>query len=48
MSARPTATPEPFSVWTNSGLPLPASRRKRMRARRAWKASVLLHEEISR
>ena len=47
MSVRPTARPEPFSVWTNSALPVPAARNL-MFARRAWKASVLLQDEISR
>ena len=32
---RPVGRPEPFRVWTNSGLPV-ASRRKRMLPRRAW------------
>ena len=45
-SVRPTARPEPFSVCTSSGLPF--SLRKRACMRRAWNASQLLHEEISR
>ena len=40
LTVRPTARPEPFSVWTNSGLAL-GSRRKRMFARRAWKSPQL-------
>ena len=47
MSVRPTARPEPFSVCTNSALPRPAGRNL-MLARRAWNASVLLQDEISR
>src|SRR3989338_3550621 len=46
-SVRPTASPEPFSVCTSSGLPL-AGLRQRACMRRAWKSSKLLHEEISR
>jgi len=46
-AARPTATPEPFSVCSGSGLPL-SGLRQRACMRRAWKASQLLHEEISR
>ena len=47
MSVRPTARPEPLSVCRNSALPAPLTRYFRV-ARRAWKASVLLQEEISR
>jgi len=43
---RPTASPEPLSVCTNSGLP--CALRKRAYMRRAWNASQLLHELISR
>jgi hypothetical protein len=43
---RPTARPEPFSVWANSLLPLPDL--QRMPARRAWKLSKLEHELIYR
>ena len=39
--------PEPFRVWTNSGFDF-GVRRKRILARRAWKSSVLEHDEISR
>jgi hypothetical protein len=46
-SVRPTASPEPLSVWTSSALPDPLARNL-MFARRAWNASVLLHDEISR
>ena len=47
MSVRPTARPEPFSVCTNSALPVPPARYL-MFARRAWNDSVLLQDEISR
>src|SRR5437879_12324000 len=43
---RPTARPEPFRVCTASGLPF--SLRNRACMRRAWNASKLEHEEISR
>src|SRR6059036_494485 len=43
---RPTARPEPFRVCTGSGLPF--SLRNRACMRRAWNASKLEHEEISR
>src|ERR1700704_2095696 len=43
---RPTARPEPFSVCTGSGLPF--SLRNLACMRRAWNASKLEHEEISR
>src|SRR6266850_8111594 len=43
---RPTARPEPFSVCTSSVLP--CSLRNLARMRRAWNASKLEHEEISR
>jgi hypothetical protein len=46
MMVRGNARPEAFSVWTNSGL-APASRRKRMPARRAWNASKFEHELTS-
>ena len=49
-TVRPTARPEPFRVWTNSVLEsfLPRSERNRMPHRRAWNASKLLQDEISR
>jgi hypothetical protein len=46
-SVRPTARPEPFKVWTKSGFACPCGRYL-MFARRAWNASVLLQDEISR
>ena len=45
-SARPTARPEPFKVCTSSFLPLAFL--KRACRRRAWKASQLETELISR
>ena len=45
-SVRPTASPEPLSVWHSSFLFL--SLRKRVCMRRAWKAPKLEHDEISR
>jgi hypothetical protein len=47
MSARPTARPEPLSVWTYSGLPPPAGRNRAF-IRRAWKSPQTETEEISR
>ena len=44
---RPTASPDPLSVCTSSGLPV-AGLRQRAFMRRAWKSSKLLHEDISR
>lgn len=44
---RGTARPEPLRMWTNSGL-APGSGRKRMLARRDWKASKLEQLETSR
>ena len=41
------ASPEPFSVCSGSGLPV-SGLRQRACMRRAWNASQLLHEEISR
>ena len=43
---RGRATPEAFSVCTNSGLP-PGCGRQRMLARRAWKSVKLLELEHS-
>ena len=43
---RPTGSPDPFSVWTNSGFS-PSARRKRMDARRAWKSSKFEQDDIS-
>ncbi len=43
---RGSASPDPFSVCTNSGFP-PGSRRNRMFARRAWKSVQLLTELTS-
>ncbi len=45
ISARPTATPLPLSVWTNT---VCFSRLKRVFIRRAWKARMFEHDEISR
>ena len=45
-SVRPTARPEPFSVWTNSFLP--CALLKRVCMRRAWNASQFETELISR
>ena len=47
ISVRPTAKPEPFNVCTNSGLPV-SGLRQRACKRRAWNASVLLHDDTSR
>ena len=41
------ARPEPLRVWTKSGFFIPGARYL-MLARRAWKASKLEQEEISR
>src|SRR4030067_543949 len=46
-AAPPARTPEPLSVWAYSTGALGAGR-YRMLARRAWKASQLLMDEISR
>ena len=45
-SVRPTASPDPFSVWTSSFLP--CAFLKRACSLRAWKASQLDTELISR
>ncbi len=47
MSVRPTANPEPLSVWTCSAFVAPWALNL-MFARRAWNDSVLLEVEISR
>ena len=47
ISARPMATPEPLRVCTSSGFPVSGLRHLAL-MRRAWNASQLLHEEISR
>jgi len=47
MSVRPTASPEPLSVWRYWALPPPLGRNFSS-ARRAWKSSQLEQEEISR
>ena len=44
---RPTARPEPFNVWTNSGFPPPAGRNRAF-IRRAWKSPQTEQELISR
>ena len=43
--SRASATPEPFSVWTN--FTLASVSRKRMLARRAWKSSKFETLEVS-
>ena len=49
MSVRPTASPEPFRVWTSLFRALPSrSTFVRIAARRAWKSPKFEQEEISR
>src|SRR5512135_763589 len=43
---RGSANPDPFSVWTYSVF-APASRRKRMFERRAWKSPTFEHDDTS-